>query len=310
MDQEKIQAYRDEQQRQSEREQQLAEVSGLGDKLDKALNFQTLKLIANANTRTNKVKSVDPIASPKDIQAVVDGLNALGDKLAPKELKPVIDALSAVVGEISKLPKTLPKMPEFPKFPKFPELPKSTKVDNLSEIEPWLKAVVVAIGKLELNPKIEVSAPNVTVPETKVDLTPITQKLIDVKNALDKIKFPETDFSKLEKAVAETTKAINSLSFPAPNYVIPFKNTAGAGSQVQLDASGNLPVSGVSYDKRLDDTTTLNIIYIGEAVPGTATSTALWRIKRLDVTSGLIIQWADNADFTQIWNNRASLTYV
>ena len=63
------------------------------------------------------------------------------------------------------------------------------------------------------------------------------------------------------------------------------------------------------YDKRLDDTTTLNMIYIGEAVPGTATSAATWRIKRLDVTVGLIIQWADSGDFTQVWDNRASLTY-
>ena len=353
MDQEKIQAYRDEQQRQSERKQELAEVSGIGNKLDKALNFQTLKLIANANTRTNKVKSVDPIASPKDIQAVVDGLNALGDKLAPKELKPVIDALSTVVGEISKLPKTFPKMPEFPKFP---DMPQSTKVDNLSEIEPWLKAVVVAIGKLELNPNIEVSAPNVTVPETKIDLTPITQGLIDVKKALDKIKLPETDFSRLESAVANTTKAINGLSFPAPNFILPYKTsdgsatqgsarilssqivgtdtgivanavihgktTAGDGSYVDVKVnpsgalktnatiSGNVFTESAIYDKRLDDTTTLNMIYIGEATPGTATSAALWRIKRLDVTSGLIIQWSDSGDFTQIWNNRDSLSYV
>jgi hypothetical protein len=247
-------------------------------------------------------------------------------------------------------------MPEFPKFPKFPDLPKSTKVDNLSEIEPWLKAVVVAIGKLELNPKIEVSAPNVTVPETKVDLTPITQKLIDVKNALDKIKFPETDFSKLEKAVADTTKAINNLSFPVPNYVLPFRNadgaatqgsarvlssqiidtdtgivtntvihgktTAGGGSYVDVkvnpsgalttDAtiSGNVFTESAIYYKRLDDTTTLNMIYIGEATPGTATSASTWRIKRLDITSGLIIQWAGTGIFNQVWNNRASLTYV
>jgi len=249
MDTDKIQAYRDEQLRQSEREQELAEVSGVGNKLDKALNFQTNKLIANAKTRINKVQSVDSIASPKDIQAVVDGLNALGNKLAPKELQPVIDALSTVVGEISKLPKNFPKMPEFPKFP---ELPKSTKVDNFSEIEPWLKAVVVAIGKLELNPKIEVSAPNVTVPETKVDLSPITQGLIDVQKALNKIELPKTDFSKLETAVKSTTTAINSLSFPAPNYVIPFKNTAGAGSQVQLNSGGALPTTGPFLTKPFD----------------------------------------------------------
>lgn len=243
MDTDKIQAYRDEQQRQSEREQELAEVSGVGNKLNKALNFQTNKLIANAKTRTNKVQSVDPIASPKDIQAVVDGLNSLGDKLAPKELKPVVDALGSVVDELSKLPK---KYPDFPAFPKFPDFPKSTKVDNLNEIKPWLEAVVTAVGKLKLAPKIEVKAGDVNIPETKIDLSPITQGLIDVKKALDKIKLPETDFSKLEKAVATTTKAINSLSFPVPNYVIPFKDINGRGVQVQLDASGNIPTSAAA----------------------------------------------------------------
>ena len=53
-----------------------------------------------------------------------------------------------------------------------------------------------------------------------------------------------------------------------------------------------------------------DIDYVGEATIGTATSAALWRIKRVDSTSGTIIMWADgNASFDNIWDNRTSLTY-
>lgn len=61
---------------------------------------------------------------------------------------------------------------------------------------------------------------------------------------------------------------------------------------------------------RLDDTTTANVTYVGEAVVGTSESSSGWRIKRIDETTGLVITWADgNANFDNNWNNRASLTY-
>ena len=52
-----------------------------------------------------------------------------------------------------------------------------------------------------------------------------------------------------------------------------------------------------------------DIDYVGEAAIGTATSAAAWRIKRIDSTTGIIIQWAGTGVFDQIWDNRASLNY-
>jgi len=52
-----------------------------------------------------------------------------------------------------------------------------------------------------------------------------------------------------------------------------------------------------------------NIDFLGEAAIGTATSAAAWRIKRIDETTGIIIQWAGTGIFNQIWDNRASLPY-
>ncbi len=52
-----------------------------------------------------------------------------------------------------------------------------------------------------------------------------------------------------------------------------------------------------------------SVDYVGEAAIGTATSAPLWRIKKVDTTSGIIIQWAGTGVFDQVWDNRASLTY-
>ena len=53
-----------------------------------------------------------------------------------------------------------------------------------------------------------------------------------------------------------------------------------------------------------------DVDYVGEAAVGTVTSAAAWRIKKVDSTSGIIIQWADgNSNFDNVWNNYAGLTY-
>ena len=64
---------------------------------------------------------------------------------------------------------------------------------------------------------------------------------------------------------------------------------------------------GFKFTLRLD--TVGSIDYVGEASIGTATSAASWRIKRVDSTTGIIIQWAGTGVFNQIWDNRASLSY-
>jgi hypothetical protein len=61
---------------------------------------------------------------------------------------------------------------------------------------------------------------------------------------------------------------------------------------------------------RIDDTTTANTTYIGKATIGSATSSAVWQIAKLNTSSGLIKTWADgSSSFDQIWDNRTSLTY-
>lgn len=55
--------------------------------------------------------------------------------------------------------------------------------------------------------------------------------------------------------------------------------------------------------------------YIGEAWPGTATSEAKWRIKKMEYDDGKYKPptgqvWADGeASFSKVWDNRASYSY-
>lgn len=68
-------------------------------------------------------------------------------------------------------------------------------------------------------------------------------------------------------------------------------------------------VSSGLYNVFLDEASA-TITYVGEAEPGTSAASALWRIKRLDSTSGLLITWADgDSDFDKVWNDRASYSY-
>jgi hypothetical protein len=57
------------------------------------------------------------------------------------------------------------------------------------------------------------------------------------------------------------------------------------------------------------DTVSSTLIYIGEGTFGALTSEPKWLIKKIDLSSGVVIK-AASKDFNQVWDDRASLTYV
>lgn len=58
------------------------------------------------------------------------------------------------------------------------------------------------------------------------------------------------------------------------------------------------------------DEASATVMYVGEATPGELTSTAKWRIKKVDQTSGVVVTWADgNNNFDNVWDNRVTLSY-
>ena len=74
----------------------------------------------------------------------------------------------------------------------------------------------------------------------------------------------------------------------------------------------NFSIINGKYITLIDkEATTASIIYVGKAVPGTATSAASWQIQKIDKsTSNITVLLADgNTNYDNVWDNRASLSY-
>jgi len=70
----------------------------------------------------------------------------------------------------------------------------------------------------------------------------------------------------------------------------------------------------VPYNEETDFDDVNDYIYKGFAAVGSATSSAVWRIQRIEFIGAdgdITKRWAnDDEDFVHIWDNRVSLTYT
>ena len=161
-----------------------------------------------------------------------------------------------------------------------------------------------------------------------------TSSVVGVKNASNSRVNPAT-----EETVSELLKT-SDLTFDAGALHVKVTSVSGTGSSsfsdsgnvaksglvdadrhVQVDVlSSTLPTAastentlqtisfgGFKFSLRL--ATVGSVDYVGEAAIGTATSSASWRIKKVDSTTGISITWAGTGIFDQVWDNHASLTY-
>lgn len=82
----------------------------------------------------------------------------------------------------------------------------------------------------------------------------------------------------------------------------PTRVSRAQGARPYYDADALLAV-------RLD-VASPTVSYYGRAESGSLTSAAVWQIKRIDTSAGLVIDWADgNAYYNNVWDDRATLTY-
>lgn len=68
-----------------------------------------------------------------------------------------------------------------------------------------------------------------------------------------------------------------------------------------------------AFDIRYDYDGSNNLIYEGWAAPGSLTTDAVWAIRKMTYTGTNVVlkQWANgNTAQANVWNNRASLTYL
>ena len=97
-------------------------------------------------------------------------------------------------------------------------------------------------------------------------------------------------------------------------YTNSFKTSAASDVTAQAIGGNRFALDVLSSAKeeaiRLDDAGG-GITYVGWAIPGSITSSAIWKLMRMTESSGdLTIEWADgNVSYDNVWNNRASLSY-
>jgi hypothetical protein len=198
----------------------------------------------------------------------------------PVDLQPVIDALYEVKNA----------------------LPETVQVDTQS--------IVRAIKSLEREDS------------PRIDYTPLLTALLNKST-------PEKDDSQMLELLHQIASKELNVSVP----VLPLSKEGRV--LVEVDRTGGGGTWGKVYDIRgvnvnpataegldaivtaIHGTYTLLIddvapvTYIGEALPGTATSEARWRIKKIDETGtpDVTITYAGGGVFSQVWDNRASLNY-
>lgn len=307
MDTEKIQEYREQQLEEAKQAKLLETIKQTGTTTANSISRTLIAVDGASKTRTVKVDVQNNLATTSDIKALTRATMALGSMLKPKEIEPLINGLKDLSDAMAKLPSQMPKMPEI----ELPEQKEDVRVTNLSELDKGFQSVVTAVGaipkQLDVKPTIEVKPTDVVINEKEVDLKPLLKAIASLEKTVKSQPIPQNDMKPVVEAVKKVTTSINSLSFPVPNYVLPYKNEDGNATQVQL-RDGAIPTTDVALATRLDDSAT-PILYIGKAPVGSAESAAVWQIAKLDTSSGLIKTWAGTAGFTQIWDDRTSLTY-
>lgn len=103
-------------------------------------------------------------------------------------------------------------------------------------------------------------------------------------------------------------KAFNTRSQDATGQAV---TATDVGSKRALDVSIIAGGSSSDYSTLLDEPTT-GVMYIGKAATGSSTSDAVWQVKKLTESgTETSILFADgSSEFNNIWDARASLTYI
>lgn len=164
---------------------------------------------------------------------LADKLERLADQLEGSGLSAIADKLETFNEKLSGMPEQIASMQSV----------------SDKKLNAWISQVNEALSSIELNPQFQVDAPNVEVTAPSVDLSPITGLISGIEksinSAVGSIKMPEQEdrTDELKEAMGEVRDAINGLVFPVAEHPLPFKDTNGRGVQVQLDGSGNLPIS-------------------------------------------------------------------
>lgn len=183
--------------------------------------------------QSNRQRVAQISKKTETVLQLADKLERLADQLEGSGLSAIAEKLETFNEKLSGMPEQIASMQSV----------------SDKKLNAWISQVNEALSSIELNPQFQVDAPNVEVTAPSVDLSPITGLISGIEksinSAVGSIKMPETNdrTDELKEAMGEVRDAINGLIFPVAEHPLPFKDTNGRGVQVQLDGSGNLPIS-------------------------------------------------------------------
>lgn len=244
MDLEKIQAYNEQRQLESEKtSDQLLDVAlskGIKNQVDISSRETQLALTRSIGTLLSFLKSHEPSVTVKnqpqfptsistpDVAPVINAIKQLNETVSKKETD--FSAVTKGLDALDKAVKALPKPND------------AISITNQIDYSEDLKSIKESVDALEVSPTVNLPEPKVVI---NSDFKEVIGELGKLQTAVKSIKFPEvpkTDIEPLLEATNKVQKTIANLSFPAPNYILPFKSTQGAATQVQLTSDGKLPV--------------------------------------------------------------------
>lgn len=187
----------------------------------------------------------------KNLGDLLEGINKAAGDLKNSPLKNLPDIHAKLISALKSLPDEV------------------AKTDRSPELIPYLQEIASSVKSQKLNPSVKVAAPD-------VDLSPLTDYLKKLEKAVKDIPKTEIDLEPLRKDIRATTKAINGLSFPVPNYILPFKDSDGKAVQVLVDADGNIPTSSTDPDNTASGIiSTQNLVPAGVATANSAVEITL-----------------------------------
>jgi len=287
--------------------QEIASINAIDTTIVEVMN-SLVKFLDGNVSRTEVVNQIESVSTP-DVARVVEAVAELGMITESNriDLDPLKTALLSLGEKLDQLPKSFPEIPNEVSVKNFPEIPEQKDID--------LSPIVESIKKITLtatSPEVNVEAP---------DLSAIDKGLSDVVKQIKAIKFPEipkTDLTKVEKKLDTSNKILKDI------LEKPVGGGGGGGSSwvatdqngipvpIELTVDGKIPVEAgatSNYESRNDTTSDTNLVYLGKALPGTATSDAGWQIKRYNKSAGHMSFADDATTYNKSWDLRSSYGY-
>jgi hypothetical protein len=249
----------------------------------------TDSIVEAQNATTEAIKNIPTIDVPKtDLSVLERGLDDLKQAVLSKDMsvnigKTIVD-VKGVIKAIEKLEKNLPKMEK----------------QEVVDYTLMLDEIMTILEKPKDNSEL-VKVQELLKPLSKTEdiaaLSQYLQVLIDKESP----EFPELKFSKEGRLKVEVDRV----------------GGGGGGGLTQAESEALQAVATeAKQDEMIGNYATQivevgSVTYVGKAPMGSATSEAVWQVKKIDETSGLVITWADgDSSFTNVFDNHLTLTYL